>query len=276
MRLNFPHHPRKRFGQNFLRDPQVIHHIIDAIHPEKEDRIIEIGPGQGILTKSLLEVVDHLEVIEIDRDLAVQLNLNYAHTHQLTVHTNDVLQVDFNAFIAEPKNTRKLRVIGNLPYNISTPLIFHLLSFSPLLLDMHFMLQKEVADRLVAAPNQKQYGRLSIMAQYYCHIEPLFLVPPNAFYPSPKVQSTFVRLIPHQSIPHPALNHSLFQEVTRTAFNQRRKTLGNALKIYLNIEDFAALKITPTLRPETLSVADFVRISNYIHGHPKLSSLEST
>jgi 16S rRNA (adenine1518-N6/adenine1519-N6)-dimethyltransferase len=252
------HKPRKRFGQNFLRDPHVIQKILSAIHANPEDNLVEIGPGLGVLTKPLLEQVNHLDVVEIDRDLASQLDTAFAHTQKLSVHTQDVLQFDFT--ILKKKN---MRIVGNLPYNITTPLIFYLLNFQNSIQDMHFMLQKEVVDRICAEPDSKDYGRLSIMTQYHCEAAYLFSVPPSAFYPEPKVQSAFVRLIP-RPFSTPATNVKLLESITRDAFNQRRKTLSNALKAYLNTEDFINLNISATLRPEVLSVTDFVKISNYI------------
>lgn len=261
MRLS-DHKPRKRFGQNFLKDQNVIHRIISVIHPNPQDKLLEIGPGQGALTKVLLENVPFLEAIEIDRDLAQCLTNQYVPT-QIKVYVEDALKFDLNRLYENKKIDQKYRIIGNLPYNISTPLMFHLFQFSPLIEDMHFMLQKEVVDRLHASPNQKDYGRLSIMAQYFCKVEELFTVNPNAFYPKPKVYSAIVRLIPQKPI-IPTKDIVLLGNVVRTAFSQRRKTLTNALRPYLTSLDFKALNIDPILRPEVLSVEDYVRISNYI------------
>lgn len=252
------HKPRKRFGQNFLQSPHVIQQIINTINAQPNDHLIEIGPGLGALTKFLLAEVNHLDVIEIDRDLARQLMISLDHSQKLTTHIEDVLNFDFNVF-----TPKKIRIVGNLPYNITTPLIFHLLKFQSNIQDMHFMLQKEVVDRLCAKPDCKDYGRLSIMAQYHCETEYLFSVDPEAFYPPPKVNSAFVRLTP-RSFPRLATNVTLLQTITRDAFNLRRKRLSNALKSYLSPKDFIALDLNPTLRPEVLSVADFVKISNYI------------
>jgi len=263
MRPNFAHKPRKRFGQNFLQDIAIIQKIISALNPKSEDKLIEIGPGLGALTKPLLAHVNHLDVIEIDRDLANQLAASLAHPQHLKIHVQDVLHFDFNIFIE-----KKIRIVGNLPYNITTPLIFYLLTFESRIQDMHFMLQKEVVDRICAQPNSKDYGRLSIMMQYYCEAECLFLVPPDAFYPPPKVQSAVVRLTP-RPFPVTVTNHTLFQNITRDAFNHRRKTLSNALKSYLNNNDFTALHLSANLRPEDLSVTDFVKISNYIDQQSK-------
>jgi len=267
MKPKLSHKPRKRFGQNFLQDPFIIQKILEVVAPQPADKMVEIGPGLGALTKPLLSTIDHLDVIELDRDLASQLQVTWGHTHKLTIHTADALQFDFKTLMKSNTNTQKLRVIGNLPYNISTPLMFHLFKFCDLIEDMHFMLQKEVVERLIAKPNNKQYGRLSIMAQYYCLPQYLFTVEGEAFHPMPKVQSAFVRLTPHQPLPFPAHNLKILQTITRDAFNQRRKTLSNALKAHLKIEDFEQLGINPKLRPEVLSLSDFVQMSNYIHQH---------
>ncbi len=258
MRPDFFHRPRKRFGQNFLQSPHIVQQIISAIHAKPDDNLVEIGPGLGVLTKPLLAQVDHLDIIEIDRDLAAELASALGHSQKLTIHVQDVLQFDFNIF-----GTKKIRIVGNLPYNITTPLIFHLFKFETFIQDMHFMLQKEVVDRLCAEPNSKDYGRLSIMTQYHCAAEYLFSVEPSAFNPPPKVNSAFVRLIP-RPFPIKATNTTVLQTITRDAFNLRRKTLSNAFKPYLTAPDFTNLNLNPLLRPENLSVADFVKISNYI------------
>ncbi len=261
------HQPRKRFGQNFLQDPFVVQNIVGAIDPKPEDRLIEIGPGLGVITKPLLSQINHLDVVEIDRDLSEQLPNRVAPQNNLTIHTQDILTFDLDVFNQAHPSTKKIRIVGNLPYNISTPLIFHLLKFAHLIEDMHFMLQKEVVERITAKPNTKDYGRLSIMTQYYCASSSLFIVPPEAFSPAPQVQSAFIRLIPHQSPPAVATNLPLLQTITRVAFSQRRKTLSNALKPYLTRQDFAQLHIDPILRPETLPLEEFVRMSNYIDEH---------
>lgn len=263
MRLEFPHTPRKRFGQNFLQDAGTIQKIIQYLHPNNEEKVLEIGPGLGALTTPLLEIVNHLDVVEIDRELVARLKTIFP-TSKLTVHQQDALTFDLESFTKQYPSFKKLRLIGNLPYNISTPLLFHFFKFSRLIEDMHFMLQKEVADRLSANPHQKNYGRLSIMTQYYCKVVPLFTVDSNAFYPKPKVQSVFIRLVPHSVLPNPVDDVLLFQTVIQTAFNQRRKTLANALKTYLTAEDYITLNIQPTLRPEALSLKDFIQITNFI------------
>lgn len=265
MKHDSGHRPRKRFGQNFLKDEQVIHNIVSSLNIQPEDRVIEIGPGLGALTKPLLKILDRLEVIELDRDLAEKLKV-FAKvqglTPQLIVHQADALKFDYSQFIHPELGMKKLRLLGNLPYNISTPLIFHLLKFCPLIQDMHFMLQQELVDRIAATPNNKHYGKLTVMLQYACKATQLFSVPKEAFYPAPKVQSAIIRLVPYESPPYPAKNLEVLREITGAAFNQRRKTLANSLKNYLSKEDFIHLDIDPSSRPEQLTVEQFVRIAN--------------
>lgn len=251
------HNPRKRFGQNFLIDPQIISHIIDAIYPQRNDRIIEIGPGLGAITRPLLQVVDHLDVVELDRELVEKLEKEFPK-EKLTVHSSDALKFDFSAL------GNKLRIVGNLPYNISTPLLFYLSQFSDQILDMHFMLQKEVVERMVGVPSTSDYGRLSIMLQYRFDMEYVFSVPAESFRPIPKVESAIVRMIPrHQSSMH-AKNEALFSQIVLAAFAQRRKTLRNTLHSYLKPNDFISLDIDPALRAENLSVEKFVAIANFL------------
>jgi len=250
------HVARKRFGQNFLQDAQIIRDCLDAIHPQASDTLVEIGPGLGALTKPLLAAVPHLHVVEIDRDLIARLHQTYP-TERMTIHAGDALQFDF-ASLGE-----RLRIVGNLPYNISTPLLFHLAQYASRIVDMHFMLQKEVVDRMAAAPSTNDYGRLSVMLQYRFHVVPLFDVPPEAFHPAPKVTSAFVRLVPMHPLPHPAQDEKLLSEIVTAAFAMRRKTLRNNLKGRLSEADFAALGIDPGLRAENLAVVDFVRMANH-------------
>ncbi len=254
---------RKRFGQNFLRDPGVIAAIVRAIRPRADERLVEIGPGQGALTEPLLEETGKLEVIELDRDLIPGLRVQFFNYPDLVIHEGDALSFDFAALKGEG---RPLRVVGNLPYNISTPLIVHLLQTRHVISDMHFMLQKEVVDRLAATPGGADWGRLSVMAQYHCEVESLFRVPPEAFVPRPKVDSAIVRLTPHATLPHPAKNETLLFELVREAFGQRRKTLRNNLKKRIDAEALTALGIDPGRRPQTLSVAEFVRIADHLAG----------
>ena len=257
------HVARKRFGQNFLHDPTIIGRIISAINPKPDQHLVEIGPGLGALTEEILLEAGALEAIELDRDLIPVLRTKFfRYEGKFIIHEADALKFDFASL---QNDERPLRVIGNLPYNISTPLIFHLLSFSGLISDMHFMLQKEVVERLAAQPGEDHYGRLGIMAQYYCKVEKLFIVPPGAFNPAPKVDSAIVRLIPHTTLPIEAKDPNLLADVVRTAFGQRRKTLRNNMKGLITGDQLEALGIDPGLRPERLSLAQFIAISDAIH-----------
>ncbi len=253
------HHARKRFGQNFLHDPIIIEKIIEAINPQENDRIIEIGPGKGALTKHLLNKVKHLDVIELDRDLAKSLYERLdCSENKLTIHQQDVLKVDFSKF--EDTN---LRIIGNLPYNISTPLLFHLLKFSNRIHDMIFMLQKEVVDRICASNSNKKYGRLSVMLQYYCQVQYLFTVKPGAFKPAPKVDSAIIKLTPYENHTLAANNIETFSTIVKMAFSQRRKTIRNTLKSFFTDNDLEKVGISSEIRAENLSVSDFVKLTNY-------------
>jgi 16S rRNA (adenine1518-N6/adenine1519-N6)-dimethyltransferase len=258
------HIPRRRFGQNFLVDDAVIAGIIAAISPQPNDLIIEIGPGLGALTGPLLDRVKHLQVIEIDRDIVAQLKQDFT-PQQLTIHEGDALKFDF------AKLGSDLRVIGNLPYNISTPILFHLAQSAPHLRDIHVMLQKEVVERMVALPSTPEYGRLSVMLQHQFEMEKVLDVPAEAFRPAPKVVSAVVRMLPHRSAP--ACDADLLAHVVAKAFGQRRKTLRNALKEVFDAEDFAALRIDPGARAENLAVADFVRAANYLAIKPREAPL---
>ncbi|MBN2689734.1 MAG: 16S rRNA (adenine(1518)-N(6)/adenine(1519)-N(6))-dimethyltransferase RsmA [Gammaproteobacteria bacterium] len=249
--------PKKRFGQNFLQDKIIIENIISAINPQKDDAIVEIGPGTGALTFKLLKITCKLDAIELDRDLIDNLRNKSKNLGEIDIHNSDALEFDFNKIY----KTQKLRIVGNLPYNISTPIIFHLLNYLDIIQDMHFMLQKEVVDRITAKPGNKQYGRLSIMTQYFLITEKLFDVPPEAFYPAPKVDSSIIRLTP-KKVTFPTKNIKNLQLVVTLAFQQRRKTLKNTLKKLITEEQLISLNIDPSVRPEQLSVDDFVRISN--------------
>lgn len=255
------HQPRKRFGQNFLVSPGVIRKIVDAIAPRTGDTLVEIGPGLGALTGPLLERIDHLHVVEIDRDLIARLRERFA-PERLVIHEGDALQFDFGAL----KETGPLKIVGNLPYNISSPLLFHLAEVADKVSEMHFMLQKEVVDRMVAAPGSGEFGRLSVMLQYRFHMERLFIVPPGAFDPAPKVDSAIVRMIPRNftkvSTCETALDEDLFGRLVAAAFSQRRKMLRNTLKEFGGEALLEAQGIAPTARAETLAVADYVRLSN--------------
>lgn len=250
---------RKRFGQHFLNDESVIQHIISTLAPMPGQHLIEIGPGQGALTIPILKQVKQLEVIELDRDLIPQLQERNRSCGELTIYAADALTFDFASL---KQDERLLRVFGNLPYNISTPLIFHLLDFAPIIADMLFMLQKEVAVRMSSFPCDKHYGRLSVMVQYYCQVEQLFDVPASAFYPPPKVNSNIVRLLPYHQLPCQAHDFTLFASIVKHAFGQRRKTLRNSLKNIMNADDWEKIDIRPDLRAENLSVNDFVNLAN--------------
>ncbi|MGR3807391.1 dimethyladenosine transferase [Pasteurella testudinis DSM 23072] len=260
------HTARKRFGQNFLHDQHVIQGIVAAIHPQKDQYLVEIGPGLGALTEPVAEQLDRLTVIELDRDLAERLR-HHPFLHQkLTVIEQDAMQVDFRQLFEQAG--QKVRVFGNLPYNISTPLMFHLFNYYDSIQDMHFMLQKEVVKRLCAGPNSKAYGRLTIMAQYFCQVMPVLEVPPSAFKPAPKVDSAVVRLIPHRTLPHPVKDLYWLNRVCSQAFNQRRKTLRNALSTLFSAEQLSALGVDQNARAENLSIADYARLANWLHDNP--------
>lgn len=256
-----PHRPRKRFGQHFLTDARVIERIIHVIQPASDQHLVEIGPGQGVLTAPLIDqLVDgRLDLIELDRDLVPLLAERFADRANLHIHQSDILAFDCATLCQSADE--KLRVVGNLPYNISTPLLFHLFERIDVLEDMHFMLQKEVVDRMVAVPGERAYGRLSVMVQYDCVVEHLFDVPPGAFRPSPRVMSSIVRLKPLQERPVVAKDLGRFQAMVSAAFNQRRKMLSNSLSAWLDADSMSGLGIDPCSRPEGLSVWDFVRLS---------------
>jgi len=253
------HRARKRFGQNFLHDEAVIDGIAAAIAPRPDDHLVEIGPGQGALTEALVDSGCPLDVIELDRDLVPGLLAAFSVHPHFTLHQADALTFDFGSLVT---GEERLRVVGNLPYNISTPLIFKLLENTAIIHDMHFMLQLEVVQRLAAAPGNKHWGRLGIMTQYHCQVEHLFDVPPEAFNPPPKVQSAIVRLTPYQSSPWPDVNVASLRKLVQTAFAQRRKTLRNNLKGVLAGEELEALGIDPGARAETLSLEQFIHIAN--------------
>jgi 16S rRNA (adenine1518-N6/adenine1519-N6)-dimethyltransferase len=249
------HRPRRRFGQNFLVDPSSIQEIIEAIDPQPADRVVEIGPGLGALTRPLSERLDHLHVIEIDRDLARRLRAEFSE-QKLTVHEQDALHFDFAALGSE------LRIVGNLPYNISTPLLFHLARYTSAIRDMHVMLQREVVERMVAPPSSSDYGRLSVMLQYRFVLDLLMTIPAEAFRPRPRVESAVVRMTPFERLPHRARDEEWLGRIVTAAFSQRRKTLRNALKRYLSADDFSRLGIDAGRRPQDLGVAEFVRLAD--------------
>ena len=289
------HVARKRFGQNFLVSPAIIQEIVDAIAPRAGETVVEIGPGLGALTEPLLARIDHLQVVEIDRDLIARLRQRWS-AERLTVHEGDALAFDFSAL----KRAGPLKIVGNLPYNISSPLLFHLSESAPVVHDMHFMLQKEVVDRMVAEPGSSDFGRLSVMLQYHYHMECLFTVPPDAFEPPPKVISAIVRLIPRDKKKvgageattlqggraknallavadgdtaqdaenDTAKDEALFARIVAAAFGQRRKMLRNTLRGFINEAGLAALGISPTARAEELAVGDYVRLANALKNAP--------
>lgn len=256
------HIPRKRFGQNFLIDSQIIEEIIRIIRPVRGDLFVEIGPGLGALTRPLLQVLDHLHVVEIDRDIVEQLHREFP-IEKLTIHSADALKFDFSQW------GHCLRIVGNLPYNISTPLLFHLSEFCSKIFDMHFMLQKEVVERMVAAPSTPDYGRLSVMLQNRFEMEQILTVPAASFRPAPKVQSAIVRMIPLAQSMIPVEQQSLFAKIVTAAFSQRRKTLRNTLRDFLRPDDFNALGLDSGLRAENLSVAQFACIVNHLSKLPR-------
>ncbi len=251
------HIAKKKFGQNFLKDASIIHAIIQSINPLPDDALIEIGPGLGALTKPLLEKSNHLLAIELDRDIVSWMENEYPKKN-ITIFNEDVLNFNFHQF------DQKVRIVGNLPYNISTPILFKCIENIAIIKDLHFMLQKEVVDRMIATPSSSEYGRLSVMLQYYFSIEHLVHVPKEAFDPEPKVESSFVRLIPYKQYPFIANNINRFGKIVKEAFSQRRKTIRNTLKSFINENDFEKIGINPQLRAENLSVSDFVKISNYL------------
>ncbi|MBS1145270.1 MAG: dimethyladenosine transferase [Proteobacteria bacterium] len=251
------HVARKRFGQNFLIDQGIIGAIVSAIDPKRDETVVEIGPGLGAITEPLMQRVDHLHVVEIDRDLIARLKKQHP-PERMTIHEGDALAFDFASI------GKNLRLVGNLPYNISTPLLFHLAGYVDVVRDMHFMLQKEVVERMVAEPGNADFGRMSVMLQYRFYLEWLIDVPPESFDPAPKVDSAVVRLIPKPVSELNAKSQDKLSQVVLAAFSQRRKMLRNTMKGLLADADFTALGIAPTLRPEDVSVEDYVRIANYL------------
>jgi 16S rRNA (adenine1518-N6/adenine1519-N6)-dimethyltransferase len=264
------HRPRKRFGQNFLRDDSVIARIVDCVDPRPGDHVVEIGPGQGALTAAVLPRIGALDAIELDRDLIEPLQRKLAGIGELRIHQADALRFDVTRLY---DGAHKLRVIGNLPYNISTPLLFHLLEQAAVIRDMHFMLQKEVVDRMAAPPGSKTYGRLSVMLQVSCDVTPLFDIGPEAFYPSPKVDSSVVRLMP---LAEPLVSPDEmagFSALVASAFAQRRKTLRNNLRNRVDEDVWQALAIDPGARSETLEVGQFVALHSALRARAAADAL---
>ncbi len=264
------HTARKRFGQNFLHDQYIIDHIVSAINPTNGQDLVEIGPGLGALTEPVAEMIDKLTVIELDRDLAKRLRSHPFIQDKLNVIEEDALKFDFSTMASDSSSgPSKLRVFGNLPYNISTPLMFHLFKFSELIEDMHFMLQLEVVKRLCATNKDKLYGRLSVMAQYFCQPTVVLMVPPSAFKPPPKVESAVVRLVPHRNPPVNLHDIDTLQVVVTSAFNQRRKTIRNSLKNLLNESQITKLEVNPESRAQELSLNDFAKLANSYYERKK-------
>ncbi len=253
------HKARKRFGQNFLHDHNVIENIVANIQIEPDDHIVEIGPGKGALTKLILLSGVQLDIIEIDRDLIALLKQKFEAAENLQIISADALKFDFSSL---PQKNEKIRIIGNLPYNISTPLLFHLFENFSCIQDMHFMLQKELVERVCADPGSKKYGRLSVMSQFYCSAESLFEVDPGSFTPSPKVLSAVVRLVPHSQPPVKVKSIINLNKIVTQAFSQRRKTLRKSLKPLISEEKIEALSIDSSLRAEAISLNDFAKLSN--------------
>ncbi|EJL92599.1 dimethyladenosine transferase [Herbaspirillum sp. CF444] len=253
------HIARKRFGQNFLTDQTVLYDIISAIAPKKDDIMVEIGPGLAAMTSLLLESLDHMHVVELDRDLVARLQKQFS-PQRLQVHSADALKFDFTS-IPVPAG-RKLRVVGNLPYNISSPLLFHLAELAPHVQDQHFMLQKEVVERMVAAPGGKAFGRLSVMLQWRYYMELMFVVPPTAFDPPPRVDSAIVRMIP---LAQPLeCDQAVLEEVVTKAFSQRRKVIRNCVAGLLTEADLVEAGIDPQARPEAVPTEQFVALANVL------------
>lgn len=255
-----PHHPRKRFGQHFLTDPTVLNEIMRCIALAPTDRVIEIGPGQGALTHYLLSEMHHIDAVELDRDLIVYLREKYDPA-RLTVHAADALEFNYTALSTAPSD---LRIVGNLPYNISTPLLFKLFSEIHSIRDMHFMLQNEVVLRLTAEVGSTDYGRLSVMSQYFCDNAYLFMVPPESFNPPPKVDSAIVRLTPRKTYPLTEKEFTVFSALVKEAFMYRRKKLSNCLQRFIKPAQLAELAISADARPQEITVSDFIRITKAI------------
>ncbi len=261
-KVHLGHRARKRFGQNFLNDDLIIDKIVTAIDPKPGDNLVEIGPGLGAITEPVVSLSGQLTVVELDKDLAKRLTYHPTIGSKLNVHQGDAMKFDFSTLVREG---HKLKIFGNLPYNISTPLLFHLFEFSDNVEHMHFMLQKEVVKRMAASPNCKAYGRLSVMTQYYCHAIPVIEVGPECFKPAPKVDSAVVRLIPKKPEQKLAKCTKLLNTVCLEAFNQRRKTIRNSLSNLLNPEQIEALGLDLKMRAENISLQQFIQIANWLY-----------
>ena len=252
---------RKRFGQHFLTDKTIIHTIVQIINPTVKQNICEIGPGLGAITLPILKKINQMHAVEIDRDLAQELQVKCKDIGTVIIHNADVLKFNFND-IADPN--QPMRLIGNLPYNISTSLLFHLLNFSSLIMDMHFMLQKEVVDRIIAKPGHSQYSRLTVMVQSYYDVESLLDISPDMFTPPPKVNSSFLRLMQNDVYEKKIKNRNLFNNIIDTAFNQRRKTIKNSLSSIVSRQQLENAIIDPDLRPQEISIQQYIKLSNQL------------
>ncbi|MCK5719979.1 MAG: 16S rRNA (adenine(1518)-N(6)/adenine(1519)-N(6))-dimethyltransferase RsmA [Thiomargarita sp.] len=252
------HFPRKRFAQHFLINKQIIQAIIAAIAPQPQQHLVEIGPGKGALTFDLLQSDCFLDLIELDYDLIAWLKQKLPENEKIRIYQADVLKFDFKIL----QRNLPLRIVGNLPYNISTPLLFHLAKYRKLIQNMVFMLQKEVVDRIIASPATSQYGRLSVMVQFYYQAEQLFNVNPDAFYPPPKVHSSIIQLIPHQIPPVQLINPTHFEQIVTISFAQRRKMIRNNLKKHFTVQEIELIGINPEARPETLTLEQFAQLAN--------------
>ena len=252
--------PRKSLGQNFLQDPNIINKIVAGLGIKSSDTVVEIGPGRGALTELIITQAGHTHLIEFDRDLIDYWQQRAETTSKLTVHGVDVMQFDLHEIIKT--SDTKIKIIGNLPYNISSPVLFHLMRYAEFIEHQVVMLQKEVVERMASEPGSKQYGRLSVMLQQRYQIENLFKVPPTAFFPPPKVDSAIARLTPLLEVPHPVSDQGDFEKIVKQAFSMRRKTLRNTLKGALSAEQIESLGINPGARAETLEVSDFAALSN--------------
>ena len=261
--------PRKSLGQNFLQDPNIINKIVASLGIGKDDTIVEIGPGRGALTDLIIPQAGHTHLIEFDRDLVVHWQDRADASDNLTVHGADVIRFDLHEIIRT--STRKLKVIGNLPYNISSPVLFHLMHYAEHIEHQVVMLQKEVVQRMASGPGSRQYGRLSVMLQQRYQIENLFTVPPTAFFPAPKVDSAIARLTPLTTVPFPVSKQLDFEKIVKQAFSMRRKTLRNTLKGFISSEQIESLGIDPSARAETLSVGDFSALSNLYTALPEIA-----
>jgi len=257
------HRPRKRLGQHFLHDQNIIERILKILNPQQDQKIVEIGPGMGALTIPLLKQHGKLDVVELDQDLIEHLKTQCTGLGSLNIHSSDALKFDFCQFGTD------IRIIGNLPYNISTPLIFHLLDHSHCMSDMLFMLQKEIVERLAAVPGCKAYGRLTIMVQSQCYVEKQFTIGPGAFSPAPKIDSSIVTLKPYDSPVFDISNRKIFSTIVKQAFAHRRKTLRNTLKDLLTGEQIESLSINPSARAEELTIKQFTDLANLYHGYKK-------